>query len=78
MREDGSHGMLLVFRRLELEAETGMRIDECRDRLEGYEQALGHRIEREPDLEGGFCNAEIPELVLQHDRHLFGILLANA
>src|SRR5262249_16713434 len=47
-------------------------------RLEWYPEALGYSIERQPDLELLLGDDQIPELVLQNDRHLLRILLAQA
>ena len=40
-------------------------------------QLLGNVGEGQADIEGGLGDVEVPELVLQHDRHLLGILLAH-
>ncbi len=63
---------------LELQAELHRRIEEAFDRLERDVQLLGNAVERERDLEMRLGDGEIPELVLQHDGHLFRILLAQA
>jgi len=64
--------------RLELQAELDGRIEEGGDRVIGNQQPLRHAGEGEPDLEGVVADVEVPELVLEHDRHLVRMLLAQA
>ena len=40
-------------------------------------QFFRHVGEGEPNIKGVLVDLEIPELVLQHDRHLLGILFAH-
>ena len=62
---------------LELEAELDGGVEEAGQRVEGHEQPLRHAGEGQPDLEGVLRDAEIPELVLQDDRHVLRVFLAQ-
>jgi hypothetical protein len=57
-----------------LQAELHRRIEEALDRSEGNHEPLGNAAEREADLETIFRHHQIPELMLQDNRHLFRIL----
>src|SRR6185437_3846392 len=58
----------------ELQAELYRGIEEVLDRLEGHHEPFGNSAEGEPDFEAILRHREIPELMLQDDRHLFRIL----
>ena len=62
----------------ELQAELGGGIVERLDRLDGTHQPLRHAAEGEFHLEALIGHLQVPELVLQHDGHLLGILLLEA
>ncbi len=62
----------------ELEPELGGRIVEGLDRAERHHQPLRHVGEGELHLEAFVRHLQVPELVLQHDGHLFRILLFEA
>ena len=68
----------LVLDRLELESELHGRIVERRERLERHGNAFRHAAERQADLEGLIADGEIPELMLQDDRHFARVLRAHA
>jgi len=57
-----------------LQSELYRRIEEALDRRERYHQPLGDAAERQTDLETILCHHQVPELMLQDDRHLFRIL----
>src|SRR6185437_6037430 len=59
---------------LELQPELHRRVEEALDRLERHAELLRHAAERKADRETGFVDLEIPELVLQDDGHLLGVL----
>src|SRR5581483_10016480 len=59
----------------ELEPELRRRIVERLDRAERHDQALRNVGERELHLEAVVRHLQVPELVLQDDGHLLGILL---
>ena len=61
---------------LELQAELHRRIEEAFDRRERNGQALRDAAERQADLEALLGHDQVPELVLQDDGHLLGILRA--
>jgi hypothetical protein len=62
---------------IEFQLEIHRRIIEAADRRIGNMQLFRHVGEGQADIEGVLGDFEIPELVLQHDRHLLGILLAH-
>ena len=57
---------------LELEAEIDRRVDEIGDRRERNPQGRRHAAERQADREGVLFDLQVPEAVLDYDRHLFG------
>jgi hypothetical protein len=61
----------------ELQAELHARVEEARDRLERDRDRLRLTGELQDDAEAIGVNFEIPELVLEHDRHLIGITRAQ-
>src|SRR5262245_55255943 len=63
---------------LELQAELDRRIEEAFDRGKRHGHSFGYAAEGHADLETGLGYFKIPELVLQDDRHLLGILRAHA
>ena len=63
--------------RLELQRELHGRVGESLDRLERHDQPLSHAAERQADLERLVGHLEVPELMLQDDRHLLRILRAQ-
>ena len=62
---------------LELQAELHRRIEEAVDRLERNAELFRNAAERQADLEAALVHGQIPELVLQDDGHLLGILHAQ-
>src|SRR5215831_15123505 len=62
----------------ELQAKLHRRIEEAFHRRKGHGQPLRHAAERHADLEAALGHHEIPELVLQDDGHLGGILREHA
>ena len=62
-------------RRLELQRELHRRIDEGLHGAERNEQPFRHAVEGQADLEGMLGDREIPELVLEDDRHILRILV---
>ena len=61
----------------ELQAELHRRIEEALDGGERDEQPLRNAVERQADLEGVLGDRQVPELVLEDDRHLLRILRAQ-
>jgi hypothetical protein len=57
---------------LELQREIDRRVDEGGHRRERNHQPRRHLIERQADLEAVVQHAQIPEPVLDDDRHLVG------
>src|SRR3954468_4321230 len=80
-------GLLVLLRArslglgLELEREIDRGIDEAGDRREGDDEARRRLVEAEADLEAVVADLEIPEAVLDDDRHLvreaLGKMLGN-
>ena len=68
----------LHVRVLELQAVAHARIEEHADCGEGHDEALGDAVERQLHLKAAVVDGKIPEAVLQHDRHLGGILVLQA
>ncbi len=62
---------------LELQAELHRRVEKAGDRLERNAELFRNAAERQADLEGALGHGQIPELVLQDDGHLLGILHAQ-
>src|SRR5579883_3422752 len=60
---------------LELQPELDGGIGKGRDRIEGNGETLALVLETQSDGEAVLANLEIPELVLEHHRHLLRILL---
>ena len=63
--------------RLELEPERNRRIGEAGDRIERHDQSLGLAGKVQADLERVLGDDEVPELVLEDDRHLVGEALPD-
>src|SRR4051812_5146378 len=59
---------------LELDAKGNRWIDELLDRGEGHGEPLRDAAERHTNLEARVADDQIPELVLQNDRHRVGKL----
>ena len=70
----GSRGVEVV----ELQAIGDARVEEHLDRGERHDQPLGNAVEGELHLEAVVGDGQVPEAVLQHDRHLVGIFLLQA
>src|SRR5690606_13605299 len=64
-----------VVRRLELQTVADARIEENLERRERDYKPFGDAVERQLHLEPVLGDVEIPEAVLQNDRHLLGILV---
>ena len=64
----------LRIRRFKLQTELHGRIEEALDGAERNHEAFRNPAERQPDLEPVVRYHQIPELVLQDDRHLLRIL----
>ena len=77
-RQSSACARRLGLDRLELQAELHRRIEERRHRLERHHQPLRHAAERQADFETVVADDQIPELVLQDDRHRLRILRAHA
>ena len=58
---------------LELQPVWDARVEKHLDRREGDHNALGNAVERQLNLELFLAHAQVPEAVLQNDRHFFGI-----
>ena len=68
-----------LFRRdFELEAKLHRGVGKSLQGIEGDGQTLGNVVEREADLEAGVGDDQVPELMLQDDRHFFRVLRAQA
>ena len=50
-------------------------IEKHLDRTEWDDEALGDAIERQTNLEPLVIDEQVPEAMLKHDRHLFGVSL---
>ena len=59
--------------RLELQRELDRRVGELRDRGEWNHQPFRNAAERQSDLEQFVGDLHVPELMLEHDGHLFRI-----
>jgi hypothetical protein len=61
-----------------LQAELHGGIKKTVDRLKRHREAFRNAAERKADLESFLVDFQIPELVLQDNRHFVGILGAQA
>src|SRR3546814_17919010 len=68
----------ISHRSLELQPEIDRRIDECSDRSKRNGELGGDLVEAQPHRKSRFIHFQVPELVLQNDRHLVGEALAQA
>src|SRR5581483_6280748 len=68
----------LLFRHRKFERKIDRRVGKAADRGKGNRQAFELLLETEGDREALLADLEVPELVLEHDRHFLGIALAQA
>ena len=72
---DLMRGRALGVGLVELQAVGHARIEEHLDRGEGDHEPLGDAVERQLHLEALVVDDQVPEAVLQDDRHLLGVFL---
>ena len=65
----GGRGRKVVESGMKREPEINGRIDELRDSRVRNVQFCRHLIERQADGKTVFADIEVPEFVLEHDRH---------